>query len=402
MIMKELSILHNVQNCGRNSYGLGQISVNLAKAQYKLGHNTHIWSLGSLEDIAWAANNHDFQIERFSNFELFGPKKLYFSPHLIKSAKQSSTYGLFDIVHQHGLWTGSSSATRIFSKSNKVPTIIAPHGALSEWSLNLSRFKKKIALNLYERENLHLASCLHATAENEISDFRNFGLKNPIAYIENGIPDEMLQVRGDASRFRAKFQIDSQKRILLYLSRITPMKGLLMLVEAIKAIEPDFQDWQLVIVGNDEFNYKIEVEKQLVQYNLNDKVRFIEPLFDTDKDDVFVAAELFILPSYSEGFPMVVLDSLAAGVPVITTKATSWNDLTHHNCGWWIDINAQAVANSLQEAVRMSSDELSAMGVNAKNLIAMKYSWSKLGQKMILLYNWLLGGGNKPDFVQID
>ncbi|MEI7502652.1 MAG: glycosyltransferase [Paludibacter sp.] len=399
--MSNLSILHNVCCVGKASYGLGQISVSLARDQYQLGHDTNIWCLENDEDILWASRIHDYPLERLTGFKLLGPVQLYFSPKIIKRANSCESQ-LFDIVHQHGLWTGSSSATRIFSKYNKAKTIIAPHGTLSEWSLNVSTWKKKIALKAFELENLKLASCLHATSENEISDFRNFGLTNPIAYIENGINEDKLKILGNANRFRENFQIDANKRILLYMSRITPKKGLLMLVEAIKTIEFDFDNWQLVIVGNDEFNHKVEVENLIKELKLENSVRFIHPLYGADKEDIFAATELFILPTYSEGFPMVVLDSLAAGIPVITTFASSWNDLILYNCGWWTDINTQAISAALRESVNMSSSDLKRMGGNGKKLISNKYIWPQLAQKTIHLYDWLLGKEDKPDFVYID
>ena len=399
--MSKYKILHNVSFVGKSSYGLGQISVNLAKAQYLLGNDTNIWCLEGKNDIEWASAIHNFPQERIKGFNLFGPQKLYFSPQLIRHTNNLDP-SEFEIVHQHGIWTGSSSATRIFSKTKQIPTIIAPHGSLSEWSLNVSSWKKKLALSAFERENLNLASCLHATSENEISDFRNFGLKNPIAYIENGIQEEKLSIVGNAQKFRQKHNIDPEKRILLYMSRITPKKGLLMLIEAIKDIESDFKDWILVIVGNDEFNHKKDVENLIKQCKLENYIKFVSPLFDKDKDDVFAASELFILPSYSEGFPMVVLDSLAAGLPVITTNASSWNDLVEFNCGWWTDINTQSITDALRKSVRMSTVELNIMGQNAKELIRTKYTWSRLAQKTIKLYDWLLNKDNKPDFVHID
>jgi glycosyltransferase involved in cell wall biosynthesis len=310
--------------------------------------------------------------------------------------------GMFDILHQHGIWTGISRASLIFSQKNKIPVIIAPHGSLNQWALNNSRWKKKIALAVYERDNLNFASCLHATSENEIADFRNFGLTNPIAYIENGIQEKYLSVEGDSERFRAQNAIASDMRILFFLSRISPKKGLLMLVEAINTIQNYFGAWQLIIAGIDEFNHKKDVESLINKLNLEDRIKIIGPLFDQAKADAFAAAELFILPSYSEGSPMVVLDSLAAGVPVITTKASTWSELTEYNCGWWTDISTPSIAIALRDAVTMSVEDLQQMGKQGKKLIAAKYTWTQLAQKSIRLYDWLLGRGNKPDFVVLD
>ena len=128
-------------------------------------------------------------------------------------------------------------------------------------------------------------------------------------------------------------------------------------------------------------------------------MKIIGPLFNQSKLDAFAAAELFILPSYSEGSPMVVLDSLAAGVPVITTKASSWNDLVEYNCGWWTEINTNAILTSLSEAIKLSKEDLQVMGEKGRKLIEQKYTWTQLAEKTIKLYEWLLGYSNIPDFV---
>lgn len=396
-----MKILHNVPTIGKSSFGIGQISVSLAQAQNAINHDVAIWCLDDLENIKWASKTHGFPPEFITGFKLTGPKKLWFSPDIKKRARESGK-DAFDIIHQHGIWTGASSATLIFSKEKNIPTIIAPHGSLNKWVLGLSGWKKKIALAAYERANLRLASCLHATSKNEISDFRNFGLKNPIAYIENGIQEKYLFVTGSADRFREQYDIPGDKRILLFLSRISPKKGLVMLVNAINSIREDFASWQLIIAGVDEFNHKKDVASLIRQLDLEDRIKIIGPLFDEAKNDAFAASELFILPSYSEGSPMVVLDSLAAGVPVITTKASSWSDLTEYNCGWWTDINISSVSNSLKEAVVLSKRDLHEMGENGKKLILSKYTWQELAKKTIRLYNWLLKRNEKPDFVTLN
>lgn len=399
--MQQLKILHSVHTVGKASFGLGQISVSLAAAQSLIGHDVKIWCLDNEKNMNWASSTHDFPADRINGFDLYGPPSLLYSAQITRDAKNIDP-DMFDIVHQHGIWTGISRSTLILAQNKKIPTIIAPHGSLNKWALNQSRWKKKIASTFYENENLRLASCLHATSENEISDFRNFGLRNPIAYIENGIHEKYLTSTGNADRFRENNAIAKDKRILLFLSRISPKKGLTMLIDAINSIQDDFAPWQLIIAGVDEFNHKKDIELLVKQLNLEGKIKILGSLFGQEKEDAFAAAELFILPSYSEGSPMVVLDSLVAGVPVITTKASTWSDLTKHNCGWWTDISTEAIKGALLEAIHMPTSELKQMGENGKELITLKYTWSQLAQKTILLYKWLLGVEEKPDFVIID
>jgi len=399
--MSNYKVLQLTGFIGKTSFGLGQISVNLAYAQYALGNDVVIWCLDKKESIIWAAKTSEFPVDHITGFKSVGTGGVLFSPGLYRHPDKLS-HDMFDIVHQHGIWTDVSRTTLKFRKRYNIPTVIAPHGSLSHWALNISRWKKWIALAAYERDNLNRASCLHATSENEISDFRDFGLTNPIAYIGNGIQEKYLAAEGSAERFLTRNGIAPDKRILFFLSRISPKKGLLMLVETINKIRDVFSDWQLIIAGMDEFNHKAQVKSLIQQLKLADKIKIIGPLFDQAKADAFAAAELFILPSYSEGSPMIVLESLAAGVPVITTNASTWSDLTVYNCGWWTDINTQAIAAALHEAVSMSAEGLQQMGKRGRHLIASKYTWSHLAHKTIKLYDWLLDQADKPDFVILD
>lgn len=398
--MKPLKILHLVPLIGKESFGLGHISVSLAKAQYELGHDVSIWCFDNKENVQWASETHDFPIDRIRYFKLYGPRNFMYCPGMKKYACHNDNIS-FDIIHQHQIWTSISYTTLFFSKRN-IPTIIAPHGSLDQYSLNVSKWKKKLALAIYERSNLKHSFCLHATSGNEIPDFRHFGLINPIAFINNGINEKNLSFVGNANRFREQNNIEKNKRILLFLSRISPTKGLDMLIEAINSIKDEFSNWQLIIAGNDEFNHKKEIEKLIKQFNLESSIKIIGPQFNQEKNDAFEAAELFILPSYSEGSPMVILDSLAAGVPVITTKASTWNDLMEYNCGWWTDINVTAITVALKDAINMPIEDLIKKGENGKKLVRLKYTWTQLSHKTIQLYKWLLGNSYKPDFVQID
>ncbi|MBU2464742.1 MAG: glycosyltransferase, partial [Bacteroidetes bacterium] len=276
--MSNYNVLHLTPSVSPAACGLAHISINLAQAQYALGHNVTIWCFDSKENIAWGSETSGFPPDRINGFKLVGPKSLYFSPQMSQNAVNLSN-DRFNIVHQHGIWTGVSRATLKINKRHKTPTIIAPHGCLNHWALNLSRWKKRIALTAYERKNLVHASCLHATSETEIADFRDFGLTNPIAFIENGVMEKHLSMEGNANRFREQNAIAFDKRLLFFLSRITPKKGLIMLVEAIIRIKDDFKDWQLIIAGMDEFNHKVEVESLIKQLKLEDKIKIIGPLF---------------------------------------------------------------------------------------------------------------------------
>lgn len=389
-----MKILHTVSSFSKESYGLGTISMGLVKAQLDLGEEVYIWSSDKSENILWASENYNISKDRLNGF----PSDLPLINFSIKEFKEARLEKSFDIVHQHSLWTSQSLITSELRK-NGSKTCIAAHGTLSEFSLNKSKFKKDVALNLFERNNLKETHVLHATSEYEIEDFRRLGLTNPIAYIENGIGSQFIDKKGNGTFFKKKFNIPTNKKVLLYLSRITPKKGLDMLLKAMAEIKDQFEDWVLVIVGNDEFDYQMTVENMILEMQLSRYIYIIGPQLGNEKFDAFDASDFFILPSYSEGSPMVVVDALAYGIPVITTKSSSWKDLNDYECGFWVDIDQNAIRNAILNMVNLQNEDIERYSKNAKTLIAEKYLWDEIAKKTITLYEWILENNTKPNFI---
>ena len=380
---------------------MGPVALNLVREQGLLGCDTKIWCLDNEEDRRWAVVSSGMPDCKIKSFPRSWPKMLCYSGEMEKTAKSNAVCKDY-IVHQHGIWIGLSRTTNIMREKNGASTVLTPHGSLQGWALKKSPWKKKLAVALYEGSNFKNASCFHAVSEPEVSDIRNFGLINPVAVIPNGISQQWLDSAGNAESFRKSFEISSGRRILLFLSRITPKKGLPMLLQSIHALKKDFSDWVLVIAGADEFGHKAEVQSIIEKLGLQNKVIFTGLLLDHSKRDAFAAADLFVLPSYSEGAPIVILESLAAGIPVVATKASPWQDLETYRCGWLTEIDQNGLTEALEDALCKESTELQQMGKLGKKLVATNYTWAKSAQMTIELYEWLLGRKERPEFVVID
>lgn len=397
--MNKLSIVHTSIATGPESYGHGPVVMNLLKEQYLLGHDVMVWSMDNDAEQKWAAATYDIPESRFHIFPKSRPFFMKYSRAMEKYSKRNIEKPL-SIVHQHGIWAALSRTSLLLKKSQSTPSVvIAPHGSLHRWALNNNKWKKNLAKVFYENDNLHNASCLHATSENEVSDFRNYGLRNPIAIIPNGISEKWLLSSGNGDAFRKLYGISSDRRILLFLSRITPKKGLMLILQSIYSLKEKFSDWVFVIVGSDEFGHKAEIQSLIEKLDLNNNIVFTGPLFDHTKRDVYAAADVFVLPSHSEGAPIVILESLAAGIPVIATKASPWNDLAKYQCGWLTEIDKTALTEALEDAISKEPAELIQMGKRGKMLVASEYTWTKSAQMTIELYEWLLGKKCIPNFV---
>jgi glycosyltransferase involved in cell wall biosynthesis len=394
-------VLQLTPTIGPHSTGLGIVTLELTKALIQSGANAKLWCVDDDPSIQWACAWSGVPRDKISGFKKtgFGLPALSFE---MERAASNCQHRDVRIAHQHGMWTGVSRVTNALRKACGAITIVAPHGSLDQWSLRKSRWKKRLALAWYEARNLRMASCLHALRESEVARFRDFGLRNPIAIIPNGISDDWLRSTGDGESFRRQFGISSEQRILLFLSRISPVKGLLMLLEAIQSIQREFEDWCLVVAGANEFNHQETVEHRVAQLGLGTSVKFVGPLFGSVKRNAFAAADLFILPSHSEGAPIVILEALGAGVPVIATQAAPWQELEVHQCGWWPEISASSISQSLEKAIRCNKEALQIMGRRGNALVSSKYSWRSSAQRCIELYDWLLGNAEKPAFVTLE
>jgi glycosyltransferase involved in cell wall biosynthesis len=395
-----MRILHITSSIGRKSFGVGQVAVNLTKAQNELNALARIWCLDPADEIDSEIAGPALDKDKVNTFSTFGPARLGFSYAMLSAAGLAG--GKYDVAHQHGIWTACSLVSNKLRRLHQIPIVIAPHGSLEKWALRRSRRKKNLALMAYERVNLHKAACFQALSEAEACDFRDYGITNPIAVIPNGVSELWLESCGDGPRFCQQYNIPAGSRILLFLSRITPKKGLPLLLGAIDSIRISFSGWLLLIAGADEFGHLHEIRSLVKKLKLQDTVRFIAPLYDQEKRDAFAAADAFVLPSYSEGAPMVILESLATGLPVLTTQATPWKSLAVQKCGWWVEASTDGLAQALKSILGLSREELKAMGQRGRELARSQYLWKTQGQKCLDLYGWLLRQRAKPDFVITD
>ena len=291
------------------------------------------------------------------------------------------------VIHNHGLWLGVNHSGALLARKRCTPLLCSPHGMLRPWAISHKRWKKKLAWWLYQRADLRCAAALHATSPVEAQEFRRLGLENPIAIVPNGISippwQEPCQRTGP--------------RTVLFLGRIHLIKGLLTLVSAWAKVRP--AGWRCVIAGPDQGGHQAQVEAAITREKLETVFEVTGPVLPEGKWALFHSAHLFVLPSVSENFAVVVAEALAASVPVITTKGTPWEELVTHQCGWWVDIGAEPLEAALREAMALSDEQRQEMGQRGRRLVAEKYAWPKIALQMKSVYEWVLGGGPKPHCV---
>lgn len=375
-----MKILHSISSINLSGGGPSKSVSDLALNQALQGKHTTIFTKAS-ENPYLAQSSHP-------NLQLQFVDKTPFKPALNRFLNANK----FHILHGHGIWQMPVHSMAQLARKKNIPYIITPRGMLEPWALNAGKWKKKLGLALYQRNDLAKAACIHATAQMEAENIRNLGFKNPIAIIPNGI---------DISEFPIK-PATTKKEIqtILFLSRIHPKKGIENLIEAWNQTEKNLrQNWQIEIAGNGEENYIASLQKLINKNGLSGEIKIIGSQFGKAKLETYHRADLFVLPTYSENFGIVVAEALACGVPVITTKGTPWEELNSRQAGWWIDIGVQPLVEALHVALQLPEEQRVLMGQNGRKLVEEKYSIEAVAAQMIQLYKWILNGGGKPKFV---
>lgn len=283
-------------------------------------------------------------------------------------------------LHDNGTWTAPNLLAAAAARSAGAPLVLSPHGMLEPWALDQHRLKKQLALGLYQLRVLNQAAMLHATADQEAINLRAIGCRPPIAVVPN-----MVDPPADLPRRPTR-----GPRRALFLSRIHPKKGLPDLMRAWAALRP--AGWELRVVGPDEGGHRREVEALALELGLGQSVSFHGPVGDEEKWRAMAAADLFVLPSHSENFGIVVAEALAAGAPVLTTTATPWRLLEQEGCGWWIPPGLEALTAALDRCLALPPARLAEMGAVGRAAAAARFSPAAVAASMASAYRWLHSG----------
>jgi glycosyltransferase involved in cell wall biosynthesis len=267
---------------------------------------------------------------------------------------------------------------------------------LDPWAMAYKAGRKMAAWTLYQRRMLEQARGLLATATREADPMRARMPGKPIALIANGVACPPLAPDRSARETAAE-------RTMFYMSRIHPIKNLLGLIDAWGplAARPEFAAWTLVIAGPDELNHSAELIARIDALGLNHRVLVEGPVPESGKAAAFAAADVFVLPSFSENFGIVVAEALAQGVPAIVSDGTPWESLTTERCGWFTGTDSTSIGMAMAEAMRLPPGERRAMGIRGHAHILRDFGWDRIAARTLAYYRWLLYGGARPEFVNV-
>ncbi len=307
----------------------------------------------------------------------------------------------YNLYHANTLWMGSSHDTcRIARKKNK-PYILSPHGMLYPTALEISSWKKRILLQFGFKKDIMMATCLHATCQQEAEYCRKFGYKGPIAIVPNAVV-----ISKDATLKKAIYRDERGRRQIGFLGRLHPIKMVEQVLYALAKIKDEGiginEALSFQIMGQFDKKYEQWLRDEVKRLGLLDCVTFVGTVSGREKYERLSNLSALMVPSIQENFGMIVPEALICGTPVYASFGTPWNELIDYDAGWWRNNEPETIACVIKEIMSLNDDQLLRKGRNGRELIEKKYDQHKVARMMMELYEWCIFNGERPAFVMVD
>lgn len=279
-----------------------------------------------------------------------------------------------DIIHCHGFI--GSIIGYFLSKLTRTPFISTEQGLI-----DANRGIVYAASNFLRGIVYRKASLCIASSKSVADDFYKIGVRR-VEIIPNGV---------DFSTFANKDDGGAKKEgvAILSVGRLEKVKGHSYLIEAFRNIKGEIPGARLVIVG--EGSERKNLETQVKDLGLSDSVELIGAVEHNKLPKFFAQADIFVMPSLSEGFGVVALEAMAAGVPVVASRVGSLSDIIEDEKTGFL-VEPQNPEDIKEAVFRILKDSKLRKNIvdNAKTNMH-KYNWDTVAQQVHYIYGSLAG-----------
>lgn len=308
-------------------------------------------------------------------------RRLYYAPDMrLELRKQAST---FDVIHTHSVFLWPTWAAARAARAASVPYVLAPRGMLvRELVQRRSSLAKTAWIALIEKTNIERATAIHITSQEEGRSLKDFGfLLPPVREVPNGIDAVEIAAQGSALPDAVARVLDGDRPVVLYLGRINWKKGIERLIRA----APLVPEAVLLLIGNDEENCLPDLLKIANEAGVRDRVVVGGPVYGPARYEIYRKAAVFVLPSRSENFGNVILEAIACGCPVVTTRATGAAAVVEEVGGGMVVEDGDDTA-ALGAAIHRLLGQPRSKCENAARKIRATYSWESIAKRMLEVY----------------
>ncbi|RZL36256.1 MAG: glycosyltransferase [Pedobacter sp.] len=287
------------------------------------------------------------------------------------------------VIHIHAWWNLVSVLSCLVAKWYKVPVVLSPRGMLTSYTQgNRNSLSKKI-LHIIIGKSLLKYVHVHATSEQEKNDVLHIVQPKSITIIPN-----LVDVPGaESTKLKVKRTDHVSTFKLLFLSRIEEKKGLELLFEALASVNFNFH---LTIAGSGDENYIKSLKLKAESLKLGERINWIGQVGNEEKFSVMANHDLLVLPSHSENFANVVIESLSVGTPVLVSQHVGLVDYVKANeLGWICSLEPEDIAEKITDAYKAVAKRKTIAHL-APKIIAKDFSDETLAEKYMELYRGIL------------
>ncbi|HSR25398.1 MAG TPA: glycosyltransferase, partial [Candidatus Eisenbacteria bacterium] len=323
------------------------------------------------------------------HFRTRWPSRLARSPDMGRALHDR--VGEFDVVHVHSLYLYTTLAACREARRTGVPYVVRPHGTLDPYLRRRHRVRKAVGDRLVQRRLLDGAAAIHFTSEDERALAAPLGLRAPGVVVPLGVDAgefERLPARGS---FRARHPGLSDRRLVVFLGRVTPKKGLDLLVRAFSEVAREVPDAHLVIAGPDDHGYAGTVERLVREMRLRDRATLAGMLVGREKLALLADTDVWVLPSYTENFAIAAVEAMACGLPVvISDRVNIHREVAAAGAGLVTGCDAGQVAAAIRRVLDDGAlrCRLAAAG---PALVRGTFTWTAAAGRLTALYADLAG-----------
>lgn len=355
-----MRILHIVSSLVPGEYrgGISKIVLELACAQAALGNSVVVFTTiynGTVKtDIApgTVRSYQGVEIEYFSMTFYKAGYSRDMSDRLRTAAAD------FDVIHTHNVFLHLNRMAWRSAQESSVRCFFHTHGALDPIVLKrglLKSIKKRIALAITEVRGLNTAAGIFANTEEECRHIRALGVRPPIHRLPNGIKTVENAGTNLVYDWRRKHMLSADSKIILYVGRINPKKGLHLLIEAFANLGPPHHEWILVLGGalKKGDGYLERLRSMTRMYDVAERVHWLGFMNEEEKICALSAADIYSHVSESEGMAMSILEGMAAGLPVLVGTGCYMSDAARAGAVVECEFTVQSIKAAL---TRLCSD----------------------------------------------
>jgi len=364
--------------------GVVKVAYEISKQLVDKGHKVTVWTTDVYDkkrrldvDKDDAVNIKGIRTYYFRNISniLAANYNFFFAPKILSIAKREVSK--FDVIHLHEYYAFQNIIVCHYARRCNVPYLLSVHGSFSPACRRQKSVAKKIFTYLFGKYILRNVSRAIALTKEEKRQFVIMGIpENKIKIIPKGIYLSEFKNLPPRGVFRKRYSIPQNAKVILFLGRIHKIKGLDLLIKAFYKLTKEMNNIKLVIVGPDG-GYLSNLNRLIRTLRLKEKVLLTGGIYQKEKLSAYVGADVFVLSSYSEVFPITVLEACAVGTPVVITDKCNASEVEDYQAGFVVKCDEKEIKEALYK-ILSNKNLRKKLGENGKRMIKEKFTWDKI------------------------